>query len=315
MYQFARSRRLQRQLGPSEKFIGDLSFNLYLTVAGFFAVSQGDVCPGDKTMSEVGSEISVRLNLARRIAREAGQLTLRYFCKPGLAVHQKKDRTPITAADQEAEQLLRQKITEAFPHDGILGEEFGEKVGQSPFCWFLDPIDGTKSFISGVPLYGTMVAVMHHDEAELGVLEFPALGESIHAVRGGGAWHVVGKNAPAQAHVSTVAPLSNGLFCTTQLSSFDETGRADVFAQLQRQARLTRTWGDCYGYLLVATGRAELMVDPVLNTWDTAALMPIIEEAGGTLTDFNGCRTVLGGEAVATNGLILEEILAVTANG
>ena len=116
-----------------------------------------------------------------------------------------------------------------------------------------------------------------------------------------------------RAHVSNTKSLSDGLFCTTQLSTFDATGRSEVFELLHRQARLTRTWGDCYGYLLVATGRAELMVDPELNLWDTAALKPIVEEAGGTLTDFAGRPTVLGGEAIATNGFLLEEILHLTA--
>jgi histidinol phosphatase-like enzyme (inositol monophosphatase family) len=264
-------------------------------------------------MSEVENETALRLELARQIAHEAGQLTLQYFCGPDLTVDRKQDATPVTVADREAEQLLRHRISESFPDDGIVGEEFEEKKGSSAFRWLLDPIDGTKSFISGVPLYGTMVAVMRGAEPELGVIEIPPLGESIHAARGGGAWHKVGENRPVRACVSPVAVLSEGLFCTTQLSSFAGSQRADVFTRLQGRARLTRTWGDCYGYLLVATGRAELMVDPELNIWDTAALMPIVEEAGGTLTDFSGRRTVLGGEAVATNCRILKEVLELTA--
>ena len=145
-------------------------------------------------MSEVEKEISNRLNSAREFAHAAGELTLKYFCDSDLVVDQKKDMTPITVADREAEQLLREMITKSFPHDGIAGEEFGEKEAKSSFRWLLDPIDGTQSFISGVPLYGTMVALMHHDEAEFGILEFPALAESIYAMRGCGAWHVIDKN-------------------------------------------------------------------------------------------------------------------------
>ncbi|OUT65222.1 MAG: histidinol-phosphatase [Planctomycetaceae bacterium TMED10] len=254
-------------------------------------------------------EIEVRLELARQIAQEAADGTLAYFCSRDLKVEQKEDLSPVTIADREAERLLRKRIEASFPDDGIEGEEFGSQPGKSAFRWLLDPIDGTKSFVSGVPLFGTMVAVLCEDEPQIGVMEFPALGESIYAARGQGAWHSKVGKSPVASHVSAVDRLSYGLFCTTAIETFESTGRFHLFQSLQHRARLTRTWGDCYGYLLVATGRAELMVDPELNPWDTAALLPILEEAGGTLTDFSGEKTVFGGEAVATNGHIFPEVL------
>ena len=255
-------------------------------------------------------ELETRLALARKIARRAAQGTLSFFGRHDLEVEQKEDLSPVTAADREAEQMLRREIEASFPNDGIEGEEFGVQTGTSGFRWLLDPIDGTKSFVSGVPLFGTMVGVLCEDVPQIGVMEFPALGESIYAARGQGAWHCRGDKPPIAARVSNVDRLSAGLFCTTGIDSFTSSGRLSIFQSLQQEARMTRTWGDCYGYLLVATGRAELMVDPILNLWDTAALMPILEESGGMLTDFQGEKTIFAGEAVATNGQLLSEVLA-----
>ena len=268
---------------------------------------------GGGCMSSIEVEVANRLEYAREIAREAAEGTLTHFGKAGLRVDRKEDQTPVTVADREAEELLRNRIATAFPGDGIEGEEFGKQAGSTAFRWLLDPIDGTKSYISGVPLFGTMVAVLHQNEPQIGVIEFPALGESIFAARGEGAWHTEQGKSAVRATVSEVDALSESLFCTTAADGFEVCERSHVFAQLQSQTRLTRTWGDCYGYLLVATGRAELMIDPVLNPWDTAALMPILEEAGGTLTDFSGARTIFGGEAIATNGRLLPQVLELTS--
>lgn len=260
-------------------------------------------------MSRLEIEIEQRLELARQIAAKAAAGTLAYFCHSNLEVERKEDLTPVTIADREAEQFLRKHIKDVFPDDEIEGEEFGKQPGTSPFRWLLDPIDGTKSFVSGVPLFGTMVAVLHEEQPQIGVMEFPALGESIYAARGQGAWHQKSGMSPVESRVSAVGSLAEGLFCTTCIDTFIATERLQFFQRLQQRALLTRTWGDCYGYLLVATGRAEVMIDPELNPWDTAALLPILTEAGGTLTDFSGHETVFEGEAVATNGHILAEVL------
>jgi histidinol phosphatase-like enzyme (inositol monophosphatase family) len=268
-------------------------------------------------MNGASSDISSRLDLARRIAHEAGQLTLRYFQRADLAVEVKKDHSPVTVADREAEQLLRQRIEGAFPQDAILGEELGERPGTSGYRWVLDPIDGTKSFIHGVPLYGTLVGVQQGDRDVIGVIHIPALRETAYAARGQGAWYVRGDEPPVAARVSTVRSLGDALLLTTDAKSFAaRASRRGVAAYdaLQAAARLTRTWGDCYGYLLVATGRADLMVDPIMNVWDAAAVAPIVEEAGGRFTDFQGRPTISGGDGVASNGHVHEAALEITRN-
>jgi histidinol phosphatase-like enzyme (inositol monophosphatase family) len=258
------------------------------------------------------SELKPRYELAKRIAWTAGQSTLRYFQQPGLAVETKKDASPVTIADREAEQLLRAEIAKAFPQDAILGEEFGEQPGASGYRWILDPIDGTKSFISGVPLYGTLLGVEHEGRSVLGVIYIPALSEGIYACEGEGAWYVRGQEPPVRAKVSNKKTLAESLFCTSEVASFGKSSRQTQYVALQNACRVARTWGDCYGYLLVATGRAELMVDPIMSVWDAAALQPILTEAGGTFTDWQGTPTIHSGEGIATNGQILEETLRIT---
>lgn len=260
-------------------------------------------------MNAANSELVQRQALAIDAARSAGSLTLGYFRQDSLVVEWKHDATPVTVADRTAEEYLRERISAAFPDDGILGEEYGERPGSSGYRWILDPIDGTKSFMSGVPLYGTLVGVEFEGRSRVGVIVIPAFDEYAYAAEGMGAWYVVGTQQPRPARVSTKKRLAEGLFCTSDTRTFDQRGRADAFERLAARARLTRTWGDCYGYLLVATGRAELMVDPKMNIWDCAALQPILEEAGGTFTDWAGNSTIHAGESVATNGLVLDEVL------
>jgi histidinol-phosphatase len=255
-------------------------------------------------------QVEPRLGLARRAAREAGRLTLEYFRRDDLKVERKRDDSPVTAADRRAEEHLRERIAAAFPADGIFGEELPERPGTSGYRWILDPLDGTKSFIHGVPLYGTLVAVEYAEESLVGVICIPPLDECVYAAAGLGAWYQQGDGPPRPARVSQRGSLAEGLFVTSEVRSFDRTGRRAAYDRLQQAARLSRSWGDCYGYLMVATGRADVMIDPVVALWDLAALPPIVEEAGGRLTDWEGRRTVRSGECVATNGLIHDEVLA-----
>jgi histidinol-phosphatase len=256
------------------------------------------------------ADLQSRLALAVEAAKEAGDITLRYFRRDDLDVELKCDDTPVTVADRKAEEHLRRRIAAAFPDDGILGEELPEQPGASGFRWILDPIDGTKSFIHGVPLYTTLIGVEHQGQSVLGVIRAAALGECVYAARGSGAWYAVGDEPPRRTNVSGRRPLSSALFLTSEVLSFDKTGRRGTFDRLQAAARLTRTWGDGYGYLMVATGRAEVMVDPVMALWDAAPLPPILEEAGGTFTNWRGQPGHQGGEGIATNGLVLDEALA-----
>ncbi len=251
-----------------------------------------------------------RWEVARKIAREAGDITLRYFGQDNFEVEWKPDASPVTVADREAEKHLRQRIAEHFPQDAILGEELGEQEGTSGFRWILDPIDGTKSFIYGVPLYGTLIGVEFDERSVAGVIHIPGLDETVSAAVGAGAWYSRGSAAPRKTNVSKTKSLSEGLFCTSDVKGFGERGSADVYERLQASSKFCRTWGDCYGYLLIATGRAELMVDPRMHVWDCAALQPVLEEAGGTFTDWAGTPTIYGAEGIATNGLVLEEALA-----
>jgi histidinol-phosphatase len=256
-------------------------------------------------------EISRRLDLAVAAARKAGNITLEYFRTDDLVVDFKHDNTPVTIADRKVEEYLRAAIASAFPNDGIMGEELSEEQGTSGYRWIIDPIDGTKSFIHGVPLYGTLLGVEYQGQCVLGVIRIPALDECLYGSQGQGAWYFVGHNQPEPARVSQRQPLSKALFVTSEVICFDQTGRRGAYDRLQAAARLTRTWGDCYGYLMVATGRADLMVDPVMAVWDAAALKPILEEAGGTFTDWQGRKTIYTGEGIATNGLILAEVLEI----
>jgi histidinol-phosphatase len=257
------------------------------------------------------ADLAAKLEFAVAVAREAGRLTLNYFQQVTLQVDRKADRSPVTAADRAAEQLLRQRIGERYPEDGIVGEEFGEAPGRSGERWILDPIDGTKSFICGVPLFGTLVGLEREGRGVVGVIYNPGLDECVYAAVGQGAWYVKGDAPPQPARVSERKSLAEGTFLTSQVDSFDARGAGEAFRRLQAKAYITRTWGDCYGYLLVATGRAEAMVDPQMNVWDAAALQSIMEEAGGAYTDWQGEPTIHHGEGVGANPHVLQEVLAI----
>jgi histidinol phosphatase-like enzyme (inositol monophosphatase family) len=256
-------------------------------------------------------DIEARLELAVAIAREAGQITLAHFRRGDLVVERKGDDSPVTIADRRAEEHLRQRIAGGFADDGVLGEELPERPGTSGYRWILDPIDGTKSFIHGVPLYSTLVAVERDGEPLLGVIRIPALDETVYAAVGRGAWYLAAGRPPVPAVVSETGSLAESLFLTSEVASFDEIGRRAAYDRLQAAARLSRTWGDAYGYLMVATGRAEVMVDPIVSVWDVAAVQPVIEEAGGRFTDWHARRTIHSGQAAASNGPVHEEVLAI----
>ncbi len=273
-----------------------------------------------------------RWHHAWAIAWEGGQNTLRFFQQCHVGYERKADKSPVTIADRDTEQLLRRRILERFPDDGILGEEFGSVTGKNGFRWILDPIDGTKAFIGGVPLYGTMVGLERDEQCVVGAIVIPALNEGIHACLGQGAWHYQsaapqrlpdgwtpeGRKlatppvAQRQAQVSSVAKLSEALLAAAEPRSFQKRGALDTLLELDRSVYVSRNWGDCFGYLLVATGRVEVMIDPILSVWDAAAVMPIITEAGGTFTDWKGTPTIHHEEGLATNGLLLDDVLNVT---
>jgi histidinol-phosphatase len=251
------------------------------------------------------SELSELLQFAVELGRGAGEITLRYFRKQP-ETSTKSDGSYVTVADREAEAYLRSQITTRFPDDGILGEEEGEIAGRSDRRWILDPIDGTFSFVHGVPFYGVLIALEIERELSVGVINIPALGEIVSAARGCGCF-LDGK----PAHVSTTAKLEDALLLATDFRAAADHGFGREAEWLQRSSKWSRTWGDCYGYVLVATGRADVMLDPVMNLWDCAPMLSIMEEAGGTFTDWRGVRTAAGGNAIATNGALFEEVMTV----
>jgi histidinol-phosphatase len=250
-----------------------------------------------------------RLEFALATARRASELILGYYQSESLAVESKRDTSPVTAADRGAEELIRRDIAREFPEDGVLGEELGETPSTNGFRWILDPVDGTKSFIHGVPLFGTLIGLEFKDRVVLGVCRFPALDEVVYARVRGGAWWQVGKAAPRAAHVSKVDQLADALFCVTTISGWERIGRYDAFETIRSQAKLTRGWGDCYGHALVATGRADVMIDPIMNPWDAAALVPIVQEAGGHFCNWDGGSSIYAGDGISVNAALKETVL------
>lgn len=258
------------------------------------------------------TELEWRLDLAYDAALKAGELILGYYQAAGLAVDRKGDSSPVTIADRNAEQLIRNEIQDQFPDDGVLGEEFGETPGKSGFRWILDPLDGTKSFIHGVPLFGTLIGVEYNGRCEVGVCHFPALAETVWGTKGLGAWWERHGGDPQPARVSELGEIGHALFCFTTVQGFARIGRQDAFEAIVSRAGLARGWGDCYGHVLVATGRAEIMVDPLMNLWDAAALVPIVEEAGGHFVDWNGRARPDSGNGISVNAALRDKVLGIT---
>lgn len=261
------------------------------------------------------SELPSRLDFAVDASAQAAEFIMCHYRSPDLAVERKRDSSPVTAADRGAEELLRKLITIQYPDDGILGEEFEEKSGTNGWRWILDPVDGTKSFIHGVPLFGTLVGLEYDNQQVLGLCRFPALNEVVYAAKGMGAWWQISENHRRPARVSDVRSLDDAVFCTTTIQGWRRVGRQAAFDKLCDSAGISRGWGDCYGHILVATGRADLMVDPLLNPWDCSALVPIMQEAGGHFVDFNGDVTIHSGNGLSVNSHLRDaalEILKIT---
>lgn len=229
--------------------------------------------------------MSPRLAYAIQAAHRAGRLTLKYF-QTGASVDIKSDDTPVTAADREAELLIRREIELAYPGDTVLGEEQGLS-GVSEDRWVIDPIDGTKSFIAGVPLYATLLSYERAGEPEVGVCYFPALDEMLYAEKGGGAfWN----GRPCQ--VSGRETLKGSTIVCGSILRLAQQGRLETLMSLAQTSIALRTWSDAYGHALVATGRADAMVDPVVSRWDISAVALIVREAGGKFTNFAGSEAL-----------------------
>ena len=243
------------------------------------------------------------LDVAIDAAYLGGKRTLAYFNNADTLVETKSDQTPVTQADREAEQVIRDRIARSFPTHSVLGEETGSTDGDPDYTWIIDPLDGTKSFIHGVPLYGTLIGVEVKGQPSVGVVYLPALDEMLYAATGLGCrWN------GRVARVSNVDRIEDATISCTSISR--AIARSDAFERLTRNAKLVRGWSDCYGYVLVATGRIDVMLDPAMNVWDCAPLLPILEEAGGHFTDWTGAAMIRGADAVATNAALHQQVIA-----
>ncbi len=211
----------------------------------------------------------------------------------------KSDGSEVTIADRAAEHAVRDWIEVRFPTDSIVGEELPPTERSPTRCWYVDPIDGTKSFVRGVPLWGSMVALKVSGEIVAGGIRCPATDDTVVAVRGSGCWH-----NGARARVSTTASLADAAIVATDARFPSHVGGAERWSALAGRVAIARSWGDCYGYVLVATGRAELMADDRLHPWDVAPLLPIIAEAGGVLSDWSGRTDFMGPDGIASNAVL-----------
>jgi myo-inositol-1(or 4)-monophosphatase len=227
------------------------------------------------------------------LAHASGDFIRPLFGRHDVAVELKGDLTPVTAADRGAEELLRRMIKARFPAHGILGEEFGPENIEAEFVWVLDPVDGTKSFVTGVPLFGTLIALLHRGEPVLGCIHQPILRQ---LMVGDGQTTTL-NGVPVRCRATRALADATLLTCDWVSPSIHQSGAA--FERLSRTVKLARTWGDCYGYLLLASGWADIVVDPIMNPWDIAALVPVVRGAGGVITDWQGAAAYLANSTIA----------------
>jgi histidinol-phosphatase len=252
------------------------------------------------------------LALAHVLADTADSIAMARFRALDLHVTAKPDLTPVSDADQAIEKALRATLGRTRPRDGVLGEEYGHTeaaAGPGPRQWIIDPIDGTKNFIRGVPIWGTLIALVDGDQPVVGLVSAPALSRRWWAARGHGAFAGRHTAAATAIRVSNVRRLADASFCYSSLDGWEQTGRLDAMLGIMRSVWRSRAYGDFYGYMLLAEGALDIMVEPELSLWDLAALVPIVTEAGGTFTDLAGRPGPGGGSAVATNGPLHSDIL------
>lgn len=248
-------------------------------------------------------QLSELREAATVFARLGGEATLNHF-KKSFKLEFKEDDSPVTNADREAERVIRREINKNFPGHGIIGEEYGVENEDSEIVWVLDPIDGTKSFIHGIPFYTTLIGVMIRKQPEVGVIYVPALDEMVTAASGQGAT----LNGEA-IHARECNDLSKATFLSTEVSTFYTHGFKKPFEELLKTTRVHRTWGDAYGHMMVAVGRADIMIDPILSIWDAAALFPVLKEAGASFTDLKGEENVYTGNGLSVVKGIKENVL------
>lgn len=240
---------------------------------------------------------------AVEFAEAGGKSTLNYF-KKTFDLEFKSDDTPVTNADRNAEQVIREMIKSYYPDHGIIGEEFGTENEDADVVWVLDPIDGTQSFIHGIPFYTTLIGILVKGQPEVGVIYAPALDEMTTAATGLGC-----TLNGSEIEIRECEELSKATFLSTDVTTYEEHGFQKPLESLLSSSRIHRTWGDAYGHMMVAAGRADIMIDPILSIWDAAALLPVVSEAGGSFTDVYGEKTIETGNAISTNKTLAKQII------
>jgi histidinol-phosphatase len=248
------------------------------------------------------------LRFAHVLADAADDITTRRFRALDLRVETKPDLTPVTDADRATEESLRNVLRRARPRDAVLGEELG-KAGHGPRCWVIDPIDGTKNYVRGVPVWATLIGLMDGPKVVVGVVSAPALGRRWWAAEGGGAWSGRSLTKATRCQVSGVTKLGDASLSYSSLTGWEESGRLPGFLGLTRSVWRSRAFGDFWSHVLVAEGSVDVSMEPEVSLWDLAALQIIVEEAGGRFTDLSGTATPDGGSVVCTNGLLHDEVL------
>ncbi|MCH2137217.1 MAG: hypothetical protein MK101_11685 [Phycisphaerales bacterium] len=263
------------------------------------------------SLAEAPAEQADRVHLALRVTNAAGGMVMDSFNEAlagTLDVTDKADGSPVTSADCEAEALMRAVIGSSFPEDGHLGEERGEQEGTSGWRWVIDPIDGTVSFMHGVPVFGLLVGIEHDGEPVAGVMHFPGLDETVWATEAGAFWRR-GDDDPVQARVSRTRKLDHAMVCMTSLDYMGDD--PEPWLRVHRAVRRTRGWSDCHSSLLLATGRVDAVIEPELNPWDISAIIAVLRQAGGRFTDWNGERAFDSSvtRALSSNGHLHEGLL------
>jgi histidinol-phosphatase len=254
------------------------------------------------------------LRLAHVLADAADDITTRRFRALDLHIETKPDLTPVSDADRAVEDQIRGTLKRARPRDAVLGEEYG-KTGYGARCWVIDPIDATKNFVRGIPVWATLIALMEADEVVVGLASAPSLGRRWWAARDAGAWTGRSLAKASRLQVSQVTSLSDASLSFSSLTGWEEQGRLDKFLDLTRSVWRTRAFGDFWSHMMVAEGAVEISAEPEVSLWDLAALQVIVEEAGGIFTDLTGVPVPDGGSVVCTNGTLHAEVLRILGGG
>lgn len=263
----------------------------------------------------MNADWKARYELAVRAAQDAGNVALKHFPDIDSAafadqVIWKSDNSPVTIADRSAEQFLRDTLLAAYPDDGFLGEEFGAHAGTSGYRWIVDPIDGTRNFVRGIPHWATLVGLEYRDEVIAGVAVEPVLNMTYRALRGDGAYR-----NDRRIRVSPVDRLEESVMFYSSLTWFTKAGKQDEFLKLAKRTQRQRGFGDYYGHVLVAQGSGEFMVEHGLHAWDVAAIKPIVEEAGGRFSTWSGTANIHAPDCVTSNGVLHDRVLAILRGG